>query len=206
MRKYFDVFLSYSSSERDSCVLPFRARLEEAGIITWCDVHDIAWGDSIVAKINEGLAGSTFVIAFISKTYLSKPWPLKELNASLASHAIESALLLPVFLGVSAREVHAELPLFSDTKHMSVTCPTSGAVIDDESLGRLIEEIQRRIERTRGLVIVQSFDVGRLGQPVSIVNYSANYQSVWMSSKERALDVDIRPVPSASERHHSPDS
>lgn len=204
VRNSFDVFLSYSSSERESCVLPLRERLEAVGLTTWCDVHEIGWGDSIVAKINAGLAGSTFIVAFISKTYLDKPWPLKELNASLATRGIESTCLLPVFLGVTAKEVNVVLPLLSDTRHVSVPYPSPGAAIDDESLSLLTAELQRKLERTRGLSVALHYEAGKLDQTLDIVNYSSSYQSVWMSSKELALHTGR--LPRSPGQRYSPES
>jgi RNA-directed DNA polymerase len=70
--KKFDVFFSYSSSDRDAVVLPLLASIEAAGLRAWCDVYEIRWGDSIVEKIQGGLSRSAFVIAFISESYLGK--------------------------------------------------------------------------------------------------------------------------------------
>ena len=106
----FDVFLSYASRDRTAIVEPFLKALQERGIKSWCDVHEINWGDSIIEKLQQGLATSRFVIAFISDSYLERDWPMKELRTAMAEQISGRTRVLPVLLGVQPESIADTLP------------------------------------------------------------------------------------------------
>lgn len=187
--KRFDVFLSYSSSERDSCVVPFLKRLDETGIRTWCDVRNIMWGDSVVEAIGEGMNDASLVIAFVSRSYLEKPWPLKELYVALSCHSITAGALLPVFVGVTTEEVNTALPLLSDIRHLRIASPSADATITRQELDLLVAELIRKRDKLVEIRVTESRPVGQLPEAVSTVRYSPAYHSVWMSSLKSAMDA-----------------
>lgn len=71
------VFLSHSSKDK-SMVIPVALDLEKKEISPWLDAFDILPGESIVSKINEGLAECDFVILFLSKNSVTSNWVKKE--------------------------------------------------------------------------------------------------------------------------------
>lgn len=119
-KMHFDAFISYSSEDRDAIIIPFLEASKKHNINTWCDIHEITWGDSIVEKIQDGMRDATFIIVFITQSYLNKSWPLKELKASLAKQLSGGPQVLPVLLGVSIDEVNYHFPFLSDIKHLSL--------------------------------------------------------------------------------------
>ena len=78
-----DVFICHSSEDKHSIVRPLVTELLGAGISVWYDEAEIAWGDSITARINEGLRISSYVIVVFTQSLLTKNWPQWELNAAL---------------------------------------------------------------------------------------------------------------------------
>ncbi|MFM7790885.1 MAG: TIR domain-containing protein, partial [Microcystis panniformis] len=50
-----DVFICHASEDKLLIVEPLVSCLEKADITFWYDRAEIKWGDSITAKVNEGL-------------------------------------------------------------------------------------------------------------------------------------------------------
>ena len=96
----WDVFICHASEDKLTVVEPLYNHLDSTGIRCWYDRGEILWGDSIVAKINEGLRCSRFVIVVVSPALLGKTWATKEMNAAL-SQEIDSGKtrLLPLMVG-----------------------------------------------------------------------------------------------------------
>ncbi|HEX3527250.1 MAG TPA: toll/interleukin-1 receptor domain-containing protein [Thermoanaerobaculia bacterium] len=73
--------------------------LRERGHVVWLDAWEIQVGDSIVEKINSGLAGTSHLVLCYSAAGVPAPWMSREWMAALAmqlnGHAIR---LLPVRL------------------------------------------------------------------------------------------------------------
>jgi hypothetical protein len=81
------VFCSHSSIDKPR-VKEVAARLAAAGIDPWVDDWEIAPGDDIVARIDEGLAACQVGLIFFSKTTMEKAWVRGEVS-NLTYQAIE---------------------------------------------------------------------------------------------------------------------
>jgi hypothetical protein len=71
----FDVFLSHSAKDK-AVVRPLAARLKKDGVRVWLDEEQIKPGDSIPAKIEEGLEHSPLgfrPLAFSLQPFLDAP-------------------------------------------------------------------------------------------------------------------------------------
>ena len=73
----FDVFLSYSSKDK-ATVRPIAERLRKDGLRGWFDEWEIKHGDSIPAKIEEGLEGSRVLVLCMSANAFGSDWPQLE--------------------------------------------------------------------------------------------------------------------------------
>src|ERR1700716_3309322 len=69
----FDVFLSHSSRNKD-VVRPIAERLREDGLRVWLDDWVLRPGDSIPAKIEEGLEGSRVLVLCMSAQAFGSDW------------------------------------------------------------------------------------------------------------------------------------
>jgi len=76
------LFVCYASEDRE-----FVDRLVEAldrhALHAWYDKREIFVGDSIVSKVNEGLAATDLLIVVMSTHSVKKPWVRRELDSSL---------------------------------------------------------------------------------------------------------------------------
>lgn len=117
-----DVFLCHASEDKQHVVRPLHHDLTAAGITCWLDEAEIHWGDSIVAKVNEGLRDSRFVIVVLTTAFLEKPWPRQEL-ASALSLEFSSGVVRVLPLLVGGREerqvILDQLPLLGHKLHLS---------------------------------------------------------------------------------------
>jgi TIR domain/CHAT domain len=89
------VFLSYRSTDR-AVVEEFAGRLRRDGIDAWYDGWEIAPGDDIVAKMDEGIARCGAGLIFVSHAWFEGPWAQDEYT-SLAFRKVEDDIrLIPV--------------------------------------------------------------------------------------------------------------
>lgn len=93
-----DVFISHSvrdviEAER------LAVEVRRAGHRVWLDAWQVQLGDSIVGRINEGLASAGYVVLCCSAAGVESPWMSREWMSALARQLDGSSVrLLPVLL------------------------------------------------------------------------------------------------------------
>jgi hypothetical protein len=95
--------------------------LKNASITYWYDEAEIKWGDSITQKVNEGLSVSRFVIVVLSKSFISKNWPQREMNSALNIEATSGEVrVLPLLAGTQKvrEEIIECYPILNDKKYL----------------------------------------------------------------------------------------
>lgn len=132
----FDFFISYASEDREVAEALDKL-LNARGYKVWRDRGQLTLGDSLTAKINEGLAASTFGIVILSEAFLRKNWPQAELNA-LQSRAITvgQKVILPVRRNLTHEEMARHLPLLGDKLTIAL----------DGNLEEVAGEIERAVK------------------------------------------------------------
>lgn len=98
--------------------------LRAAGHDVWLDTWEVGLGDSIIGKMNEGLAGSTYVVLCYSSSGSESPWMGREWMSALANqlngHGVK---VLPV------RLTGGEPPaILADLKYADLVADWSGGV------------------------------------------------------------------------------
>ena len=136
----WDVFLCHASEDKATIARPLYAHLEACGIRCWLDEAEIAWGESLISKIQEGIARARFVLVILSPTFLQKPWPNKELRSALTLEVEgERSLVLPLLVGDS-QSLLASLPFLKEKRYL--TWDGEPAVVERE-LKTLVRRQQR---------------------------------------------------------------
>lgn len=116
-----DIFLCHASEDKAAVLEPLRSAFENCGISYWYDRAEVRWGDSLTAKMNEGLRISRFVLVVLSPHFLGKSWPERELNAALNLEASSGEVkVLPLLCGTEEQRGAAirRLPLLNDKLHL----------------------------------------------------------------------------------------
>jgi len=132
---HFDFFISYASEDRGVAEALDKA-LSAQGYKVWRDRGQLTLGDSLTAKINDGLASSRFGIVILSNAFLRKNWPQAELNALQARAIAEGQkVILPIRRNLDHEEMAKHLPLLGDKLTIAVT----------DNLEEVVREIERAV-------------------------------------------------------------
>lgn len=95
------VFCSHRSVDKPR-VKEIAAKLAAAGIDPWVDQWEIAPGDDIVARINEGLAAYDVGLLFLSKTSLESGWVSAEVSTLIYQMIEDGKRVIPVMIDADA--------------------------------------------------------------------------------------------------------
>lgn len=79
-----DFFISHASEDKEAVARPLADELKARGFRVWLDEFELRLGDSLRAKIDEGLRVSRFGVVILSPAFFSKRWPQQELNGLAA--------------------------------------------------------------------------------------------------------------------------
>ncbi len=106
-----DVFISHASEDKNDIAKPLTDALILAGVSVWYDEYEIRWGDSLLQRIDNGLANSRFGIVILSKSFFAKRWPKRELDGLTAlSDADGRNRVLPLWHNLTQAEVAMTSP------------------------------------------------------------------------------------------------
>jgi len=122
MSELKDVFICHASEDKSDIIKPLITAFKRESISYWYDKEEIKWGDSIIEKVNDGLKISRYVIVVISKSFLSKNWPKRELSSALNVEASTGKVrVLPLVVGTdkTRKEIFQKYPLLNDKRYLT---------------------------------------------------------------------------------------
>lgn len=95
----YDVFVSHAWEDKADFVEAFVQALKDREIKVWYDKSKIKWGDSMRARIDDGLRKSKFGVAILSPNYIAegKYWTKAELDGLFQMESINGKTLLPIW-------------------------------------------------------------------------------------------------------------
>lgn len=123
----YDVFVSHAWEDKESFVDEFVDALADLGIRVWYDKERIKWGDSMRAKIDDGLKKSRFGVAVLSPDYIAekKYWTKAELDGLFQKESINGKVLLPIWHNLTKKEVAAYSPIIASKLAMTTASMTA---------------------------------------------------------------------------------
>ena len=129
----YDVFISHAWEDKEDFVEEFVQELESLGVKVWYDKNCIKWGDSMRAKIDEGLKKSRFGIAVLSPSYIAdgKYWTKAELDGLFQLESINGKTLLPVWHKLTKKEVMEYSPIIGGKLAMNTASMTSKEIAEN---------------------------------------------------------------------------
>jgi hypothetical protein len=110
----WDVFISHASEDKETFVRPLAVSLSQLGAEVWFDEFSLRPGDSLSRSIDHGLANSHYGVVVISSNFIGKSWPERELGALVSREIDKGRVIIPIWYGVTRKQVLAFSPTLSD--------------------------------------------------------------------------------------------
>lgn len=110
----YDAFICHASEDKDDVARPLAKELRKLGFGVWFDEFSLKVGDSLRRTIDRGLRLSRFGVIILSKDFFAKNWPQYELNGLVSREIEGKKVILPVWHGVTKKEVEHFSPPLSD--------------------------------------------------------------------------------------------
>jgi len=136
MRNRILAFICHASEDKNfvSRLVTF---LDNNNVPIWYDLREIAVGQSIVARISDGLNAASHLIVVLSQASVTKSWVSKDLNAALMRQlSDDSVVVLPL------RREPCEIP------RMLIDLKYADCVVNEQAgFVEVIEAIQRSAHR-----------------------------------------------------------
>lgn len=132
VRSEYDVFVSHASEDKESFVDEFVQVLKNRNLRVWYDALNIEWGDSLRAKIDEGLRRSRFGVVILSPDYIDegKYWTKAELNGLFQLESVNGKALLPIWHRLTKKEVMDFSPIIADRNALKTADMTPEEIAD----------------------------------------------------------------------------
>jgi hypothetical protein len=109
-----DVFICHAHADKITHAGPLYRELNRRGLSCWSDEAEILPGDSIVEKVGEGLRSSRYVLIVVTKNFLRRSWPEKELNVAFSREMRTGVKSVVTLLDVDPAEYFERYPLLED--------------------------------------------------------------------------------------------
>lgn len=93
------VYFAHASEDK-AAARPIAEHLMANGIDVWFDEWEIAAGDSLRRKMDEGLGACTHFVVLLSPTALKKPWVNEEVDAGFVRRVEGTSKFIPLRLGL----------------------------------------------------------------------------------------------------------
>lgn len=141
----WDVFISHAHEDKTDVARPLAKRLQDNGLRVWIDETELAIGDSLRQKIDEGLSQSRFGVVILSESFFAKKWPQSELSALWSREDSTTKVVLPVWHKINRDVVATTSPLLADKL----------AVSTDDGLDAVVDAILKVAGGTREVTAQQ---------------------------------------------------
>ena len=129
----YDVFVSHAWEDKADFVEAFVQALEDREIKVWYDKSKIKWGDSMRARIDDGLRKSKFGVAILSPNYIAegKYWTKAELDGLFQMESINGKTLLPIWHNLTKKQVMDYSPILASKLAMTTATMTAEEIADE---------------------------------------------------------------------------
>lgn len=104
------MFVAHASEDKARIATPLATELRKFGLTVWYDDFELKVGDSLVAKIDAGLAASSYGVLILSPSFFSKRWTNREYQGLVASEMGGRNSVIPVWHDVTHADVLAVSP------------------------------------------------------------------------------------------------
>lgn len=129
----YDVFVSHAWEDKESFADEFVKELRNSGAKVWYDTTQMKWGDSMRAKIDDGLKKSRFGVVILSPNYIAehKYWTKAELDGLFQMESINGKTLLPIWHNLTKQQVMDYSPIIASKLAMSTALMTAQEIVKE---------------------------------------------------------------------------
>ncbi|MEU6272709.1 tetratricopeptide repeat protein [Streptomyces populi] len=114
----FDVFVSYAH-EDEPWARELAENLHRLGLDVWLDQWEVAGGDLVAFRLQDGLAKAGAVVAVVSRHWMDSGWCGEEFAAAVTAAVERGQRLIPVLLGEVALPPFLASRLHVDFRHVA---------------------------------------------------------------------------------------
>jgi hypothetical protein len=143
------MFVCHASEDKADFVVPLVEALKSEGYDVWFDADKLTLGDSLLTKINEGLASCDFGVVVLSRPFFLKHWPKSELDGLFTLETTTRKLILPILKDINIEELKASYPMLAGRL----------VAFSSEGVSAIVSKIRVAVEasnRTRELTAMES--------------------------------------------------
>lgn len=106
----YDFFISHAWKDKEDFVDGLVKSAKAVGLDVWYDQAEMAWGDSIRQKIDDGLRRSYFGVVVLSPNFFERPWTQYELDGIVQRDLTGAGRLLPIWHRLTQDDVAKRAP------------------------------------------------------------------------------------------------
>lgn len=127
----YDVFISHATEDKATFVDEFVRILKDVHHLkVWYDKDVLQWGDSIRARIDEGLLKSKVGVVVLSRHYMKKYWTSYEYEGLINRESMGGKIVLPIWHDITKAEVMAYSPTLAGKMAMLTAIMAPGEIAD----------------------------------------------------------------------------
>ena len=127
----YDVFISHATEDKATFVDEFVRILKDVHHLkVWYDKDVLQWGDSIRARIDEGLRKSKVGVVVLSRHYMKKYWTSYEYEGLINRESMGGKIVLPIWHDITKAEVMAYSPTLAGKMAMLTAIMAPGEIAD----------------------------------------------------------------------------
>ena len=150
------LFISYASEDGPDFAEPLAKELG-SDYDVWFAPYELKVGDSLLAKINDGLRSCDYGVVILSHHFFAKKWPAAELSGLFALEEPSKKVILPVWRGLSEEDVKRYSPILADRKAadgssgVEAVAAALRLAIDTSGRQQQLAVMETALERFKGL-------------------------------------------------------
>jgi TIR domain-containing protein len=140
-------FICHASEDQADFVRPLAEALRKKYGKVWYSEYELTLGDSLLGKIDQGLASCDYGIVVLSKSFFEKKWTRAELEGLFARETRSRKMILPIWKDITEAEVKAQSPILASRFAVS-TAAGLPKVLEEIALAVSVSERQRELTAT----------------------------------------------------------
>lgn len=180
------LFISHASEDKAGFVRDLADALK-VHFKVWYDEYELTLGDSLLRRINAGLASCDYGVVVLSPAFFQKKWPQDELDGLFALEQGNRKVILPVWRDIDQEGVRKYSPILASRL----------AVNASEGVPRVVESIKRAVgvvERVREFSQFDALEVRMKRLDLNLTTRKAAEAKLWTTEGVREIEAEAERV------------